>query len=323
MEINNWDQLIVVCQKHIEKHYYEEIFNKLIKKIQSIIKTIHKSTAPFDYQRVDAKNYDIFLLYKITVEQLLLEDDIIDIFSNIHPTSMDSNNSLNINLRGRTKWIKLHLGNVNKLFHRAEESIFLVNKSMANVLNKLEILRNQHEYFGAPPKIYLKVLEEPSQEIIDYFEKINITILHHQIKTPSSQYYTLSKQCVLLDRDILFSLCAKDEQITRDRIDAFISDKQIIIPESIYDKSMEVIFMMTGKFDVNIAEKYTSRMKIVPDIERPKFSCLKNKQNIVASVAESNMATIITGNSKFHHRIVSEFGYLNCELFVNPNSIEE
>lgn len=111
LDINNWKNLINEITKR-----KDGAFPKLLVKINKFLATSRKKNeSTFDHQTVLKNHQDVFDNFKLIYEQLLLEYDATDIYVDI-PSLKDMNNNLFFSMIGIGKWIRIHSGNVSRIF---------------------------------------------------------------------------------------------------------------------------------------------------------------------------------------------------------------
>ena len=179
--INNWNDLLEAASGQ-----QGVIFPKLISKINQFLRPYQKTKDNFNLLEVKKNHSDVFEGFKLIYEQLLMEDDVMDIITEI--PSLISKISLNFNLVCIGKWIKLHGGGSGRIFFFDDEKTTLSDRSIADFLNKITLVRANYKYFSREPLVYYKFKNLPSQDVIDYMLQYGVIALDLTDKTPPFDY---------------------------------------------------------------------------------------------------------------------------------------
>lgn len=333
-EISNWTDLLT------EISTKKGVFEKLFLKINQTLRSYEKSNSNFNPSIVQKNHQEIFFMYKLTYEQLLIENDMTDLFVEI--PSLNSNNmNIVFNMVGIGKWIKLHCGNPSRIFFFDEEKTTLSDKSLADFLNKLEIIRPQYKYFGKEPTIYYKFKALPCDDVVAYLKKYNIVATELSKNTTTVDYPRNPGNKVLLDQSMVLTLCSNlsyglstsfyetsdDKTLemmvnNKQELDKYLQDKSIIISKYIFDQTKFKFDNMGGPLEKHRFEELCKRIIIVPDEKNLRFHYLKDIEFICASVAERENAIIVTGNQRFCNKISTYYSEIFYELFIGSQLAE-
>ena len=328
MNITNWTELLSV----IPDPAYGAI-QKLLVRINQSIRSYQKSDETFNLSVVKKNHQDIFNNFKLTYEQLLIEDDIIDIFAEVPSLSTSvSKASATFNMIGVGKWIKFHGGNASRIFFFDEEKTMISDKSMADFLNKIEDLKSKYFYFGAPPQIYYKFKTMPSDDIVQYLSKFGVECMELDSKTPAVEYRKEFTNKVLVDQSMMLTLCSNishgyfennnnnrdAETMVKNRLEleSTLSDKIILVNNHTYEQTK---YKVNKLGDVNEKERFeqlSKKITIVPDAQNPRFYYLKDMELMSVSVAEREYAILITGNQRLCHKLDAYYPEIPYKHFI-------
>ncbi len=339
--INNWKDLTEQIQLLIEKTN-NKILNKLLIKINQHLKSNEKNNKNFNLTVVKENEKDLFYNYLIMYEQILIEPDIIDIFTEI--SSLISNYCITINLYCIGKWIKIYSGNGSKLGFYDSEKTILNDKNIVEFLNKMENIRSEYYYFNRKPIIYYKFKTLPNIDVIEYLQKFDISCIEFTSVTTTIDHVKIDEKNsnVCLDQTILITLCSNlsyglstsfyidnKEGKTKDKmlnnkldLDNFINGRKLFVNESTFEQVNNKIKVMGGNSELNRFKQLEKRLIIVPDIINKRFYKLKDHELIYASIAESTKSIIITGNHKFANKLANYYPELLYKLFITAQLSE-
>lgn len=325
--INNWNHLITkvsLCK--------EPIFDKLLTKINQFLKIHFKNNENFNTDVVEKNHMDTFNMFNIIYEQLLVEDDITDIFVDI--PSLESNKiSLSFTLAGVGKWIKIHSGNASRLYFFDEDKTVLSDKSLADFLNKIDIVKKGYRFFGNEPVVYYKFKTPPSDDIKQYLENKGIEYLLFDEKTKVVDIPKNFEDKLLLDQSIIITLCSnlsfglsdsyydtnnddKNQILSNKReLDVLIMDKMLLVSEDIYNQTKFKINLMGGPEEKNRFNQLSNKMIIVPEIKNQRFHYLKDLELPFVSVAEKERALIVTTNQRLVNKLSMYYKEMPYKLF--------
>ena len=263
--INNWQELVKAISIRKDDQRFSAVhcssgtgaFPKLLIKINKYLSTIKNNNA---LQFLNKTQLDTFNNFKIIYEQLLLEDDIIDIHVTI--PSLDDTNSLFFNMVGIGKWIKFHSGNVSRIFFIDEEKTMISDKTISDFVNKLASVSNGYLYFSQKPIVYYKFVSLPSDDIVNYFKKYDITVLTIDQKT--DPIYRPKCNRVLLDQSVMLNLCCDSSY----ELSQLLNESTLVPLEQLTDS------MLKNKPETELKNKPETELKNKPETE------LKNKPEI-------------------------------------------
>lgn len=352
-QIINWNDLLTVVESKKEIN----IFDVLLTKIFHHLKLFSKGgRCKIDGNVVLPNHQDRFDHYKLIYEKLLIEEDIVGIDYTINP--INSSNPSNpsdccmFTLVAFGTWIKLNAGNSSKLKIVDGESHFINDKSIASFVKKVNILRDQYRFFGNPPLIYYKFKNMPNQDVVDYFTDNNIIVQPIDTKCESIKINKeLFTQSVILDKTAVAILCSniysdpKSSYFEEYKTSAnnFISNKDLIVDNYVQDKKNLLtyingkrIIMCQNYFDAIegsypfIAgptekirfDELMARIEVVPDCHNMRFNRLNSSEQILASVAEREYATIITSNKVLSNKLNTHYPELPYQLHKSVQLVE-
>lgn len=334
MSINNWLDLVNVLTKRTDG-----LFPKLLVRVNQSIRGFQRYYENFSLETIRVNHLDIFNQYSILYYQLLIEIDVIDIMTEIK--SLDETESIIFNMISVGKWIKVHNGNADRIFFFDTEKTIISDKSLADFLNRIEIVKKNYMYFGSEPKVYYKFKMLPSDEIISYMNQFGVEAVSTDIPTPLTSCPRLESDFdskVLLDQSILLTLCSnlshglsesfyktpenktKEIMVENKRLlDDYISDKTIIVSQEIYDQAAYKISHMCGILETARFVELKGKIEIVPECINPRFTKLTNMENITVSIAERDKAIIVTSNQRLCHKIDDYYPEIRYRLFWGLN----
>ena len=360
--INNWTELLAQSNIYATDptHPYKHIFSKLIVRINQAIKNYQKNNngIEFDNNVVVKNQTETFNIFKTTYEQLFVEKDVTDIFVEIEPLSahmptgeesikhtrkVHQPKFLTINMIGTNKWIKLHFGSGDRLFFFDEEKTILSDKAFADFFNKYDIVKEGYTYFGSVPEVYWKFHTMPSADIIEYFDNKGVKICLMSESTPVFEYKEQMKTKVVIDQTIMLALCSNlsygfsdsfyqsetccntKEEISENKIklDSYLEGKEILMAFSAHDQVKYKVSKMGGIQEKERFEGLSQRIRIVPDVINPRFYYLKDNERLIVSVAEQELATIVTGNQRMCNKIDTYYSEIMYEQFISGQLTEE
>lgn len=333
-EINNWSDLIKLLE---DKNY--GVFPKLLSRINQFLNPHKKLNPNFDLKTVIKNHSDIFNTYKLTYEQLLIEKDVLDISTEI--SSLSSKKSIIFNLIGIGKWIKFHIGNSSRIFFFDEEKTIISDKSMADFLNKLDIIKNGYKYFGEEPLVYYKFSSMPSNDVINYLKKFNVIPLSFSEASPENFLETYFDTKILLDQTMIFTLCSnlsfglsesyyrrpedKDKEFmirNKMELDSYISNKEILVNEFVYEQTKIKFGLMAGPNENRRFNELCKRIIVVPDEKNSRFASLRDIELVCVSVAERERATIVTSSQRMCNKIDTYYQEIPYKLFYGAQLVE-
>lgn len=341
--INSWEELIKVVS--VRK---DNAFPKLLVKINKFLGISQKNNNVLS--TVTKKQQDTFDNFKMMYQQLLLEDDITDIYVDIQ--SLDGNNSLFFNMVGIGKWIKFHSGNISRIFFIDDEKTMISDKTISDFFNKINIVRKGYSYFSKNPVIYYKFSTLPTNDIINYLKKHEINVLRLDQKTDIFPYPKEYNK-VLLDQSIILTLCSNlsfglsqsfytsctqngfsicNESEVSDEIelmlknkqnlDKFIEGKEIITHQTIFEQSKTKLFYNGGPTEKTRFNELEKHITIVPDCVNDRFKNMNEHEIVTLSVAEKEHAIILTGNLCFCNKINIQYKEISYKLFKGAQLVE-
>ena len=352
--INNWNELLIEASN--QPNY---IFQKLILKINQFLRPHQKTNSEFDLMEVKKNHVDVFEGFKLIYEQLLMEDDVMDIITEI--PSLISKISLNFNLVCVGKWIKLHGGGSGRIFFFDDEKTTLSDRSIADFLNKITLVRAGYKYFSREPIVYYKFKNMPSQDVIDYMLQYGVIALDLTDKTRPFDYpmifndkvvfgSPLKKQAlhpteledkVLLDQSMILTLCSnlsyglsksffkespEEKSLimvnNRINIENFIRGKLLLVNKSVYDQTMAKLDFAAGVSEKARFKILSQKFKIVDDQTNPRFYYLKDGEIVSASTVESEYATLITGNHRLKNKLDKYYPEIPYKIFHGAQLVE-
>ncbi|XWV25345.1 hypothetical protein QJ856_gp0425 [Tupanvirus deep ocean] len=329
MSIENWAILIEQLSKN-----NNNVFQKLLVKIKQFLRSYQKNDETFDLSTVRKNHVEMFNTFKLTYEQLLIEDDVTDIFVEMPSLVSSSKNSIIFNMVGVGKWIKFHGGNASRIFFFDEEKTMISDKPLADFLNKIDETRENYAYFGMAPVVYYKFKTMPSEDVVDYLKQFNVISLEFNQKTSPVNYPKIFNGKVLLDQTMMLTLCSnlsyglsesyyrtpedKSKEImlkNKENLDTYLADKTILVNEHVYEQTKFKVNHMGGPSEKQRFEELCKKITIVPDAKNLRFYYLKDIELICASVAEREHATIITGNQRLCNKIDTYYQEIPYQLF--------
>lgn len=354
--ISNWKELYDNVNNEKGK-----IFRKLLLKIDQTTIAYKKSIKLFDMNTVQKNHQEIFNVFRLTYEQLLIEENAVDIFAEIKSLTSDIIITFNIIFVG--KWIKLHNQNSSKIFFFDEEKTMISDKSMADFLNKIELIKPQYKYFGKEPEVYYKFRTLPSQDVVDYLKKFGVVAMEYNQKTPTIYCDTIDKkQNVLLDQTVMLTLCSSlsyglsesfyetennytKEDIIKNFQDMrdFLTNKNIIVNQYIYDQVKNKIDHVGGSLEKKRFDELCKNIifqtkepvqneqiipsdglniTVVPDDNNPRFYYLKDIELNSVSVAEREHAIFVTSNQRLCNKIDTYYPEIPYKLFYGVQLAE-
>ena len=336
--INNWTNLINSLSP-AESTLKNYVFSKLLLKINQFLRPHQKNDEFFDLTIVKKNHVEMFNTFKLTYEQLLIENDATDIF--VDMSSLSSNNNIIFNMVGVGKWIKFHGGNASRIFFFDEEKTLISDKSMADFLNKLDDIRSQYKFFGKAPVVYYKFRSLPSIDIIEYLQKFNVITFEFSKQTPIVEQPRNFENKVLLDQTMMLTLCSdlsygfsesfykspedKSKEImikNRQDLETYLLNKEILVNQYAYEQTKIKVDYMGGPKEKIRFDELCKKINIVPNEKNPRFHYLKDIELLCASVAESKCAIIITGNQRLCNKIDSYYRELPYKLFFGAQLTE-
>lgn len=332
--INNWTELINLLSGRIDS-----VFPKLLGKINQTIRSYQKQDDSFDFNTVKKNHSEIFNNFRLVYEQLLIEDDIVDIF--VEMPSLSSANHIIFNMIGIGKWIKFHGGNASRIFFFDDEKTMISDKPLADFLNKIDDIKSKYQYFGKEPVIYYKFKTLPSEDVVEYIKSFNIVPIAFNQKTIPINDPKKINNNVLLDQTMLLTLCSnlsfgmsetfyqttnettKDIMINNKKdLDEYLNDKNILVNENVYEQTVYKINHLGGSLEKQRFEEICKRITVVPDTKNPRFYYLKDIELVCVSVAEREMATIITGNQRMGNKIDTYYQEILYKIFYGAQLTE-
>jgi len=326
--INNWTELMASLSNKTNG-----MFPKLLLRINQAIRSYQKSDENFDPNLVKKNHQEIFNNFKLVHDQLLIENDITDIFVEI--PSIVSKNSIVFNMIGIGKWIKFHGGNGSRIFFFDDEKTMISDKALADFLNKIEIVTKDYKYFGAEPIVYYKFRTKPPDDVIEYIKKFNVVPLEFDQKTVTVDYPKNISEKVLLDQTIMLTLCShlsygfsesfyqnfskneNKEMMVKNRedLEKYLEKKTILVNQYVYQQVEYKINFMGGPTEKQRFEELCKRITIVPDDKNPRFYYLKDIEILSVSVGEREQAIIVTSNQRLANKIDMHYQEIPYKLF--------
>ena len=332
-DIVNWTELINKVSNQSDK-----VFSKLLTKINQAIRSYQKVNEQFDPSSVQKNHLEIFSIYKLTYEQLLVESDATDIF--VETPSLTSRATIIFNIIGTGKWIKFHSGNSQRIFFFDEEKTMISDKALADFLNKIEDIRSGYKYFGEQPLIYYKFKSLPLEDVVNYLKNFGIISLEFDQPTPKI-IHDCDRNKVLLDQSMMLTLCSnlsfglcesfyrspedKSKEImlkNKAELDAFLVDKIILVNENVYEQTKFKIEKMGGLLEKNRFDELCKKIIAVPEEHNPRFYYLKDIELACVSVAEREYAIIVTGNHRMCNKIDTYYQEIPYKLFYGAQLVE-
>lgn len=341
ISINNWNDLIAVVSRNADPTFSvkHEIYAKLLVKINQYIKPHQKNEITADLATVKQKHADMFNTYTMIYDQILIENDIIDIFTEVKSFTDDKSIIFSIICLG--KWIKIHVGSPSRLRLIDEEKTILNDKSIADFLNKIENLRSQYKYFGITPDVYYKFKEMPAPDIIKYFDNYGVIILTVDQITPPTKIDSRFGNRIIIDQSIIISLCSdlsyglsdsfydshqsktKESLLaTQSMLKQSVLDKEILVCQHVYD---QVKYKIDHYGGVNEKQRFADlipSIKVVADENNPRFHHLKDMEILTLSVAERERAMIVTSNIKLAAKINRYYREIPYQIFSSEQLSE-
>lgn len=328
--IINWTQLISAVSERTDG-----MFPKLLLKISQSIRSHQRTNKLFDLEIVDKNYQDIFTNFIMLYEQLLIEEDITDILTDIVSLTSTNDQSIAFPMIGIGKWIKIYSGNADKIFFFDEEKTMLSDKSLADFLNKIEEIRKDYRFFGLSPNVYYKFKTMPSTDVINFLQSFNIIPLLINQKTSSIDYPRYFGNKVLLDQSIIMTLCSNlsyglsekfyedtgakisKELIIKNRqdLEIYLADKEILVNQYTFEQSEYKINKMGGPLEQIKFTEWLNHIKIVPDEQNNRFFHLKDIDQNYVSVAEREQAVIVTGNHRLENKLDTHYPEMQCKIF--------
>lgn len=325
--INNWNELLMAASNQ-----QNSIFQKLILKINQFLRPHQKTNSEFDLTEIKKNHVDVFEGFKLIYEQLLIEDDVMDIITEI--PSMVSKTSLNFNLVCIGKWIKLHGGGSGRIFFFDDEKTTLSDRSIADFLNKITLVKADYKYFSREPIVYYKFKNMPSEDVVAYMSEYGVVAIKLTDKTPKFDYPTQFNDKVLLDQSMLLTLCSnlsyglcksffkesseeKSLLMVNNRIDieTYIGGKLLLVNKSVYEQTVTKLNIAGGPTEKERFNILLKNIKIVEDRSNPRFYYLKDGEIISASTVEHEHATLITGNYRLKNKLDSYYPEIPYKIF--------
>ena len=337
--INNWTNLINSLSLKIDSNKKNCVFAKLLLRIKQFLRPYQKNDELFDLAIVKKNHVEMFNTFKLTYEQLLIENNITDIF--IDMPSLINNNNIIFNMVSVGKWIKFHGGNAARIFFFDEEKTLISDKSMADFLNKLDDIRSQYKFFGREPVVYYKFKSLPSTDVIEYLLKFNVSVLEFDQQSPFIDLPRNFENKVLLDQTMMLTLCSdlsygfsesfyqlagngNREIMVKNRqdLETYLFDKEILVNQYAYEQTKIKIDHMAGPKEKIRFDELCKKITIVADEKNLRFHYLKDIELLCASVAESKCAIIITGNQRLCNKLNSYYQELPYKLFLGAQLTE-
>lgn len=339
-KIESWSDLLSCIDKQILSDPNSIRFLKL----KSLVK---KNCCKDDLDSVLENGLDRFSYFKLLYQQLLIETEITGVVTGVpYITKSPENNSCGEKVFCLTcngKWIKINRSNRQLDF--IDEKLKITNDKQINkFLKGLDNLRKDYTFFGKHPVIYYKFLVTPSQRALDYLIASGVTPIGLDEKTADIDVYeNRFAETVILDRPVVIMLCSDilyesnpaytekfgDNQIfklieEKNKIDSFIKDKKIIMPQTFYD-TFTIFDVIAGPKEKERYAQLLKTVELVPDCHNPRFDLnteLKDQEKILLSLAEKNFATILTTNNKLTSKIEKCYKELRCKNFIGVQLVE-
>lgn len=337
-EIDNWTKLITnVSHKAVDN----SIFSKLLTKINQSLRPFQKYDNNFDLTIVKSNHQELFNIYKLTYEQLLIEPDIIDIFVEMPSLKSTSNNQITFNMIGVGKWIKFYSGNSSRIYFFDEEKTMISDKTLAEFLNKIDDVKSMYTYFGRKPIIYCKFKYLPTEDVINYLKQFDIITIRLTEITKKINFDTHENK-ILLDQTMTLTLCSnlsyglsesfyqKPDDSTKEimvqnklALDNFLQGKQILITESVFEQSTYKIKQMAGSSEKMRFDELKKKLTIVPDTINPRFYYLKDIELAFISVAERENAISVTSSQRLCNKLDKYYREISYKKFICAQLVED
>lgn len=334
-EIKNWEELLNKLQEHTNT----PIFAKLLLKINQWIKPYYKSDKSFDLKSVEKNHIDNFNGFRTIYEQLLIEKDAIDIFSEI--ASLSTTQFVVFGIVATGKWIKFHTGNASRIFFYDEEKTVLSDKALADFLNKISDIHQKYLFFGKEPIVYYKFKIMPSQDVIDYLKKFKVTAIEYDKPTPPYEIPAINNNKILMDQSMILTLCSnlsfglsksffrtpedKTSEFMMENkksLDHYLEDKILLVNRFVYEQTLAKINKLAGDNEKKRFFELIQKITIVDDEQNPRFYFLKDMELQCVSTAEKNLAIIITSNQRLCNKIDSYYPEIKYKLFTGAQLVE-
>ncbi|AYV85679.1 MAG: hypothetical protein Satyrvirus30_4 [Satyrvirus sp.] len=345
--ILNWKTLLDAISDTISKNDSKNnirAFQKLLDKVNAFVNRNAKSKS-FDILTVHRNHKDMFNVYVMVYEQLLIEDDVIDVLTYIYPLDDQSNENIGVmfHLICVGKWIKIHEGTSSKIFFHDDEKTVISNKTLANNIKKINIVRSKYEYFGEKPLVCYKFKKYPSADVVEYLKMFNVISLDYNQKSPPTNFREIDKNIILVNINILTTLCSnlsyefdetcykipsghgnKDELIkNKKELDEYIKDKTMLISSDTYENFKTKIKHIAGSTEKSRFEKLLPQIKIVPDAYNPRFGNLPKNWTLFVSVAEKECATMVITNENLKKELDTYFPEFRYKVFMYAQLVEK
>ena len=331
-KINNWKDLIEQSELQVENRF-KEFHTKISRVVNS-----YKYDKSFDQSIVKVCHQGIFDNYKLLYEQLFIEDDVTDILTEVR--SLDSNNTMIFNMVATGKWIKFHGKETSNITFIDDEKSIISDRTLADFLNRIGEYQN-YRFFGNKPLIYYKFKTMPSDEIIDYIKEFGVIPILLNQKTNALQFDNTFSSKLLLDQATIITLCSnlsyglsdsfytvtkenKTKQQVLDnklKMDSILSGKSLIVNQTTYDQTFTKMNITGGPTENLRFRELMKSVKVVPDDNciNPRFIHMKEKESeiICISVAEREVATMITNNKHVWRKTKMHYKEIPCEIFLS------
>lgn len=334
-QINNWNELVAVLEGKTDV-----LFVELLTKVNRHINS-NRFNKNFNPTTVIKSQQSIFDTFKLIYEQLSIETDTIEIFTEI--TSLTTNNTMTFLMTGVGKWIKFHGKETSNIHFIDDDKTIISDRTLADFLNKITEFQNQYTYFGKKPLVYYKFKDLPSDEILEYIKTFDVIPCVLTDVTPSLNYDKDNfESTLLLDQASVLTLCSNlswgysdtfyqlsQENKTKQQVianklemDNLILGKRLLVNKSVYDGIVAKIDFTAGPTEKNRFENISKYLEIVEDCINPRFFKMKDSELICTSVAERECATIVTNNKHVWKKIKLFYKEIPCKLFVSVQLTE-
>lgn len=335
VQINHWQELIDLLTREDR-----QICRMLLHKITQFLRPYQRANLHFRLDIVQKNHHDIFNTYKIVAKQLLIENDITDILTEI-PSLQNKHLSLSLHMISVGKWIKIYAGNPSRLHFYDEEKTIINDKQIADFLNKVEEIRPMYQYFGRTPIVYYKFTSLPSEDVINHFTKFNVIPILYDHKTEDTCSTCTFSNRVLLDQTMVLTLCSNlsyglstsyyllnpnlnQEMMIQNKreLDDFLQDKELLVNQKIYDQMEEKFSYTGGEMEKERYLELKKRLLVVSDEKNLRFHQLKNTEMICTSVAEREKAIIVTSSQRMCKKIDLFYREMPYKLFKGAQLVE-
>lgn len=324
--ISSWQDLITALES------CNGIFSDLLKNVHGHVSKKIKKDSNFDLANALVDDDEIFERFVVMYQQLILEDDVVEINKKIN--SLTSNAVITFDLISISKWIKIYTGHGKRFYFIDDEKSILSDSSMAAFLNKVEEIRSSYTYFGNHPTIYYKFKTLPSDDVVEYLATYNVMACLLDDPTAKIELPEQSNDKLVIDQSIFITLCSnlsfglsqsyytspefKDKKImtkNKTALDKYLEGKQIMMDESNLKQCTNKIERSGGPTEKKRAEELMARMTIVPEIRNIRFCYLKDREQVITSLAEHERTIILTANRHFCRKLSIHYPEMSYELY--------